>query len=222
MKRILRGKVSNIHAYFELIRYNLLDNTVQPLLKLYPNAVFNSKLWKPEAYAIPMSKRRLAKLDHYYHHFDEKTDTASVTVAGKGNPGFDIGRTKEVMLTIEIRWSDEGSTDISLADILKKRALIPAESILIVLAYRELGHGVVPEDLPPNTMVLGWEQLRKLYGPSLAARPQFWVKRYCLQRFQKGEQAGELCLAEVTCENCQMCMRHCTADCKKARRPVVS
>jgi len=119
-----------------------------------------------------MSKRTLAKLDHQYD-FDAKTDETMarqhVLISAKGNPAFDICiQTDNTMLAIEIRWSDEESSDISLADIASKRDLLPGSlsfslffhflqliesAILVVLAYRELG---VEASLPPNTMVLGW------------------------------------------------------------------
>jgi len=124
------------HANFELIRYNLLDKTSQTLLTLYPNAVFNSELWKPETITISMFKR-LAKIDHQYD-FDSKADQTiarqHVVIPAKGNPAFDIGiQTDNVMLAIEIRWSDEGSSKINfLADITAKRDLLPGSPFIFL------------------------------------------------------------------------------------------
>ena len=105
-----------------------------------------------------------------------------------------------------MRWS-EGSTSISLSDIVEKQKLLPGglglfsrlfancylgNVVLVVLAYRDLAADVKPENLPPRVMVLDWQRMRELYGPTLAGRPQFWVKDYCMAMLKSGPKQGAL------------------------------
>jgi len=140
---------------------------------------------------------------------------SSVIVPAKNNPGFDIcTRNAKTLIAIEMRWS-EGSTSITLSDIVEKQKLLPEGNVvLVVLAYRDLAADVKPENLPPRVMVLDWQRMRELYGPTLAGRPQFWVKGYCMAMLKSGPNQGEICEAEISCNNCKTCKRHCTTACK--------
>ncbi len=50
------------------------------------------------------------------------------------------------------------------------------EPIFVYIAARKPAAAINPSDIPPRTLVLYEEDLKRLYGPSLWARPQFFLR----------------------------------------------
>lgn len=127
-----------------------------------------------------------------------------VFVPAKNQAGYDIiyvekqaTSDESVIVCVECRFSDiTASSTLSLPDINKKYKLVQdrfrpyfsgsllyghsvkeENTFLIFCAFRKLSNEIVVGNLPKNIIVMGREQLKGLYTPSLSSRPQFISSR---------------------------------------------
>jgi hypothetical protein len=126
-----------------------------------------------------------------------------VVVPYLDNPGFDLvysekrqGDAQPIVVCVECRFSIPNATTVlSLGEVETKHQLVyerfsvslgekslcglklgKEDIYLVVCAFRKT-FVVTAEKLPSNTIVLGREQLKRLYTPSLSSRPQFISSR---------------------------------------------
>ncbi|KAH3757576.1 hypothetical protein Pelo_10585 [Pelomyxa schiedti] len=177
----------DFHFSWEVITGLLCASEDIDLIDHYKGAVFPSI---PEDQVLELCYPGACKaqlLDHHFNleHLDLLFD--SVVLPAACNPGFDIARgffTKEghtlLPTVIEMKFSEEGSaTKFTAPEIRKKHKLIKntfPENTQLAIMF--ISRQELPSPLPEFTGTdivgfIGKDQLKELYGPTLASAPQF-------------------------------------------------